>query len=491
MANPTSIQLETQSTRASIKQSLVATSLTQLINFLVRILLPPLYLHAWGVGGYADWLVLASFAFYLSLSNLGGQRFLCNHLTQRYSKGEISVFKIDLNSGLALITTTAIIMLILSGIILYFLPLSHLFKPHYFTIATCKWLLWLLALQILSALVQGALTDVFRSTGHQAYSIMLHNAMSFMQVTLCAISLWLKLPPLIVVTSQIIPVLLLIAFAKSSLSKRFKYDLFHRRYVNYAKAKSFIRPSLDFFGIELSYALSIQGMIVALGIAVGSLQLILFSTTRTIINTMKQILTVFFNASWRELTHFDATDHPKQFQLLFRAILRSSLCTAALIATGLYLFAKPLYTFWLGEKVPFNSQLMNLFLAYGLQSVFWTACANLLMTINKTRYLASIYLLTAISSIPTVALLAHFYTLETAIIGMTIIELALPCWLVPYLCYRYNKQFNGIFFVKEIMPILIGCITIRWESSTIVMVLPLLIFWWYKSLPKKALQHAD
>lgn len=214
----------------------------------------------------------------------------------------------------------------------------------------------------------------------------------------------------------------------------------------------------------------------------------MFATLRTIINMMKQILGVISNASWREMTHYDAVENRDKLRLLFRSIIRTSLTAAVLIATFLYFFAAPLYALWLHHRVPFHQSLMNLFLLYGIEMVFWTACANLLMSTNRHHALARVYLTSATLSLAAAYIGGHYFGLHGVIIGLLIVDLSLPVWLIPYLVFRYDKHFNLLFFLRELFPVLLAMLLIPLLHVSAIIIIPMLLYWWFRGLPLQALK---
>src|SRR5215210_4437181 len=84
-----------------LSKGIGAFSVGQVINLALRVLLPPLFLKAWGADVYGEWLVLSSFVAYLSLTDMGGQMYIFNRLTESYAQGDISLFRRTLHTGLA------------------------------------------------------------------------------------------------------------------------------------------------------------------------------------------------------------------------------------------------------------------------------------------------------------------------------------------------------------------------------------------------------
>ena len=88
--------------RKRLIQGIGANFLGQIINLASRVLLVPLFLTAWGAEVYGEWLLLTSIVAYLSLTDLGGQLYIVNRLTQAYAQGDIPLFRKILHTGLSL-----------------------------------------------------------------------------------------------------------------------------------------------------------------------------------------------------------------------------------------------------------------------------------------------------------------------------------------------------------------------------------------------------
>ncbi len=87
--------------RVRLIKGVGANLVGQSINIVSRLTLPPLFLHAWGVDIYGEWLLLSSFVSCLSLSDMGGQLYVVNRLTQAYTNKDMDLFRTLLRTGLA------------------------------------------------------------------------------------------------------------------------------------------------------------------------------------------------------------------------------------------------------------------------------------------------------------------------------------------------------------------------------------------------------
>jgi len=100
MIRPSGSRIFPGSIRSRLVKGFGANVIGQGLNVASKILLVPLFLQAWGTNVYGEWLVLSSFVAYLSLTDLGGQVYIVNRLTQAYSCQDTQLFRKSLHSGM-------------------------------------------------------------------------------------------------------------------------------------------------------------------------------------------------------------------------------------------------------------------------------------------------------------------------------------------------------------------------------------------------------
>ncbi len=107
-------------------QGVGANFLGQTINLASRVLLVPLFLTAWGAPVYGEWLLLSSIVAYLSLTDLGGQLYIVNRLTQAYAQQDLPLFRKILHTGLGLFLILPLaVFVVFLIVILYSLPVPY------------------------------------------------------------------------------------------------------------------------------------------------------------------------------------------------------------------------------------------------------------------------------------------------------------------------------------------------------------------------------
>ncbi len=469
--------------RKRLIQGIGANFLGQFINLASRVLLVPLFLTAWGAAVYGEWLLLTSIAAYLTLTDLGGQLYIVNRLTQAYALRDLPLFRKILHTGLRLfliIPLAAFVVFV--GVILLFPPGSLL----QITITSPRvvfLVLAILAFQLVFSLPQGILVGVYRAVELLPRGVMLANSMQLATSILIALGLWLQGGLVTIACMQLLPFLVVALVAGWDLNRRFpQFHLLWLREADLSYGLTFIKPSLHFFGIQLAQAFSIQGTVLVVGMALGSVQVVVFSTMRTIINLIRSFFEQISQASWPELTRLDSQHDEEKFFLLFRAIFRSTLIAAVIFMAIFHFWGEDLYHFWLRKTVSYQPRVMDLFLIYMGQLLIWLTCSHPLMAINRHRTLAKMIVVSSTLNIGLAYLGGRQLGLPGVILGMITGDLLLPCWFVPYLLSRYQPRFSAWFFAREIGPLVLSLavlISLPWSAPVVLLGL---LFWWSKCL---------
>jgi O-antigen/teichoic acid export membrane protein len=465
-----------------------ANFLGQLINLASRIVLVPLFLLAWGADIYGEWLLLSSMVAYLSLTEMGAQLYIVNRMTQAYAQRDNDQFCKILHTGLALflIIPIAVFAIFVAGIIaINPATFLHITQTNHRAMVL---VLAILAFQIVISLPQSVLLRVYFAVEMLPRGVMLINLMQLLSLILLAGGLWQRWGMAPIALLQLLPYGLIAATALWDLNRKFpQFKIFSLREADLSLGLSFIKPSLHFFLIQLSQAFSIQGMVLVVGMLMGPIQVVLFSTLRTIVNLIRSFLDQLSHADWPEMTRLDAQGENDKFLALFRVILRSTLVAAVFFIMIFHFYGGHIYNFWLRKTVPFDQPVMDLFLIYMGQFIFWLTCSHPLQAINRHHTLAKFLFMSSLLTLALAYLGGRHLGLPGMVLGMIVGDLVLPCWFVPYLLRGYQAGFSWKFFAAEVAPYggsLLILATVPWLAPVVFL---LLLGWWLRSVPGQIL----
>jgi O-antigen/teichoic acid export membrane protein len=316
---------------------------------------------------------------------------------------------------------------------------------------------------------------------------MLANVVLGLQLLGTAVGLWLGVGLIPIASLQILPYLAVGLFAAVDIHRRFpELGLPSLRDARLSAARQFARPSLHFLSLQLSSALSIQGTALIAGILLGSTQLVLFSTLRTMVNAIKSLLAILGHTAWPEMTRLDAIHDRVNLRRLFRALLRTTMVGSLGCVLILHFFGERVYSLWLKQAVGYQQEYLDLFLIYILQAVFWTACSQVLMAVNAHHGLSKTVLAATVVSVVLSLIGARIAGVGGIIVGLIAGDVLLPLWLVPVLLTRYEPSLRLGFYLQEGgLPLLAFALVYSLPISW-VLVIPVLLLWWLQCLPRAA-----
>jgi O-antigen/teichoic acid export membrane protein len=465
-------------------QGIGANFLGQIINLASRFLLVPLFLLAWGANIYGEWLLLSSMVAYLTLTDMGGATYIGNRMTQAFAHRDHELFRKILHTGLALFLAIPLVVFIVFVTLIFFFnpsPFLHITQTSHRVVIL---VLALLAFQFVISLPQGILIRVYFAAEMLPRGVMLLNLMQFLSLSLVAGGLWLGWSMVPIALLQIIPYGIIAAAALYDLNRRFpQFQVFSLQGADFSFGLSFIKPSLHFFLIQISQAFSVQGIVLVVGMVLGPVQVVLFSTIRTLVNLIRSFFEQVSHAAWPEMTRLDAQQDMDKFLVLFRVILRTTLMASILFITVFHFFGGHIYHFWLRKTVPFEQPVMDLFLIYMGQFIFWLTCSHPLLATNRHQTLAKVLFISSILTIGLAYLGGQHLGLPGIVLGMIVGDLILPFWLVPYLLSGYQPCFSIKFFATEMVPYISSLVIMAVIPWLAPLVFLLLLVWWLRSIP--------
>lgn len=436
--------------RGRILRSMGAGAIGQLLNIVGRLLLVPLFLITWGASTYGEWLILSSAAAWLAMGDLGGQVYFVNRLTAEWARGAREQFEQSLSTGLMLFLLVPAALFALFVVLVLLVPLGRWMGLVITPPVVVTSVLLLLALQIVVALPQGLVFGIYRATGAQATGIMLGNAILGLQFAAIGTVLLAGGGPVEIAIVQLLPTLIVAAWAVRDLQKRLPgIRLFNPAKFNARLAREALRPSLHFLGIQFAQALVIQGSVLVIGRTLGSIEVAIFSTVRTLVNLAKQVLGLVSHSAWPEFTRLAETREYIRLGKLFQTVLRVSMLATIAYMAVMEMAGRQLMDFWLGGGLPYDASIVRMFSIYIILSVFWTLVGNVLMATNRHVAFARWQIATSVLAITLCYIGATYGGLSGGVAGLILGE-ALPlCLIAANLLARQRVGVHPGVIVRE------------------------------------------
>jgi O-antigen/teichoic acid export membrane protein len=297
-----------------ISKLFAAQNATQVISLLTQLLLPPIFLHNYGVTLYGEWLALSAAIGYLSTVNYGIQTYTNMQMTIHYNRGEVKECVEVQSAGLRILLGVfgALALLLL---VIFALPLDlmlHLTISR----AEAQWVLYLLALQILASMLQGFFSGNYMVFGET------HRGVNFSNVVVLVIlgvQAWLVMAHSSfawIAAAQLVITLLSCLFLIVDLRRLAPQIAPTLRYWVPGSLSAILKPSVHYGLLFSSNVLAYQLPVLLMQRVLGPAPVVVYSVTRTVYSMSRRVLFLLTSSIGPEVTiTFGQRDWPKLHRL--------------------------------------------------------------------------------------------------------------------------------------------------------------------------------
>lgn len=416
--------------------------LGQIISLVGRVALVPLYISYWGQELYAYWILLSAVVAYLALADFGGQQYIVMRLTALRARNDREGFETVFQTALAFYVsisvalTILLIILLMAGLVV---PDGKLQVDHAFSV---RIVIGILGTAVITSLPLGLMLGLYRAGGHVAMSYMLTNFMLLAQILMQVAVLVLGGGMIAAASAQLLPQLALMTFVVRDLPFRYtEHTFFSIDKADLSLAKQFIRPSFQFFQVQIAFILSMQGLILIVGAIGSASEVVFFYAARMAANIVKQMLGVISHTVVPEFTRLDAIGGQDALARVFSVGVRVSVILALAIALVIVSFGQEIFNVWLGPEVKYDHSMVYLLFVWTGLSVYVYFSINLLLAVNDQRFVSHVMLPCMAFGLGASYILGNAYGIYGVIIGMASVELVIISGAIQI---RVARRFPGL-----------------------------------------------
>ena len=365
-----------------------ANVMGQGINMFLRIISMPVFLHFWGKELYGEWLILITIPSYLAVSGTGICNVAGNEMVIKKSNGsEKDVLGIYQSIWL-LILIVAILFLFISIALAFFLPIKEMLHLKMISADDIATSIVLLAVYTLWFLQSELLLGAYRAAGIFVKGINFNNLILLTE----NIGLLLVVMFSSSVTSAI-SVYVLIRMAGVTLMyimlrKRERWFGLGIKYASFSTIKQSVSPTLSYLAINVSNAISVQGMITIIGLRLGASAVVSFSVMRTILNSVKQLNSLIYYSVWPEFSTALAINNTALAKRLHRYACQSTFLFTLFNVVILLIFGSQIIQLWTNGKVEIDYPFFLFMLLSMLPNTFYVTSSFVNVSINKMTKIA-------------------------------------------------------------------------------------------------------
>jgi O-antigen/teichoic acid export membrane protein len=404
----------------------------QAVVIVIQLAGVPILLHYWHAELYGAWLILFAIPSYLAMTDLGFSQSAGNDMTARVARGDRAGALAVFQSLSALVLLLAVAGLLLVAAATALLPLGNWMHFAGLSTKAVRWVLWLLAAEMLVRLTDGVIHAGFRATGDYALHLAIYFSTLFTQHASIWLAAALGMGPVAAAAATFLIRALVTPAVALLLVRRHPWLHFGFGQARFTQLRALLRPALANTSLPLAQALNVQGMVLIVGATLGPLAVVTFSTLRTLTRLALQLALTLINAAEPELAAAVGGGNRALLRTLYLHTLRAGVWVAVPAAIGLGLTGGWILQFWTHGKVTMHLQLFGWLLTSAVASVLWYGGLTLLKAANRHLRAAVVYATTAGAAVLLAAvLLKATGNLADAGMSLLLMDIVMAAYALP------------------------------------------------------------
>jgi O-antigen/teichoic acid export membrane protein len=403
-----------------------ANGFSQIVTVIVQLTSVPLLLSCWGVGLYGEWLVLSAIPVYLSMSDFGFGAGVANEMTILVAKGNrrsaLKTFQSVLVLMIIVSATLAMVLVLVSE----YLPWEEWFQFSKLGHSDIVYVILLLGFHILFGLQLSLLEAGFRCDGNYAKGTLFLALLRLIEYLVMFIAVILGGGPVAAALSFLIVRVIGIVGLRLLLRRFCPWITYGYSHASVTTVKRLASPAISFMAFPLGNALSMQGMIMAIGAVLGPVPVVIFSVVRTVSRIALQGMGLINSSVWPELSIAFGKGDLELVRRLHRLSCQLSFWLSNVLIVILLIIGEALIRIWTHGKVEVDYEFFALMMAVISANSFWYTSSVVHAAINKHQRMAGLYLLGTGTSLFLATWLLPIWGLNGAAIAL----LSVDCLMV-------------------------------------------------------------
>ena len=411
--------------------SFLSSWISRISSTIIQLIQVPVFLHFWSVPLYGEWLLINSIPTWLTFSSVGFGTVAGNEMTMLVARhdreGALRVFQ----SCWALISGICMAVILLLSGALYFLPVARLLKFSNISEPDTKWIIFYLGVAVLFSQLEQLLQSAYRSIGRYPYGSMLKSAFSLFAFACTLIPVVLgKGPRATALVFAAINVLGTIFFCLLV-----RHDIpwieFGWNHASVAEIRKLAGPAIAYMAFPIGNALNVGGSVLAVGYALGPIDVVIFSTARTVSRVALQMVQMVNSTFEPEMTLAFGARNIELTRTLHRRACQLALIVAVCIVAAMMSFGPWFLTHWTSHHVPPSRGLLSILLLVVVFYTLWSTSSTLMTSTNQHQRLAVYYMAATSVACVLCYLFARWFGLLGAATSLLIPEAAMNFYVLP------------------------------------------------------------
>jgi O-antigen/teichoic acid export membrane protein len=402
----------------------LASTITQLVQV-------PLFFHFWAASVYGNWLIVSAIPTYLTFSSIGFGNVASNEMTMLNSVGDREGALRVFQSCWWLISMICAAVGLLLVLVLYLVPAASLLNIHAISESDTKWIIFYLGLSVLLGQLEQLMSAAYTCVARYPFGSFLKSVISLAAFCTTMVPIILGYGP----RTMALVYAVANAFGTLTLGLFVRKDMpwieFGWKHAHFSEIRRLASPAFAFMGFPIGIALNLQGTLIAVGYALGPVDVAIFASARTVSRVALQMVQMVNTTFWPELSLAYGAKNVALTRTLHRRACQLALIIALFVVACMMTAGPYFLHHWTGGHVPPSRPLLAILLLVVVVYSLWSTSSTLMVSTNQHQRMAAIYL--AATSLTCVAcfFLARWEGLYGAAAALLISELAMNFYVLP------------------------------------------------------------
>jgi O-antigen/teichoic acid export membrane protein len=398
------------------------------VTLIIQLVSVPLFLTVWGVPTYGEWLVLSAVPTYVALSDLSFSSVAGNLMVMLVAQGR-RADAITLGRRLWSIVTVMTGIAILGAVVIALVFGRSFGNGAAIPASEAQVVLVALFLQVAVGNQYGVLDAWYRAGGRYPTSAALRQLGRLLEFGALMGAVLLGAGPGTAAIAFLAGSVAGFLVSWMVLRRTIPWSTFRPERPHLQTFRELLTPGLAFVAFPIGQALSLQGFTIVIGATLGTVAVVVFSTTRTVTRVALQAMGSINLAIWPELSRSVGSGRLVEARAILRRSVQLALASSLSLVLGLALFGVAIIRWWTHGLVDPPVLLLFILLLVIVANSTWYTLSSVLGATNRHKRLAVVYL-----SGTTVALLAAFplssaFGLEGAAMALLAIDVAMVAYV--------------------------------------------------------------
>ena len=403
----------------------------KLAGAIIQFVQVPIYFHFWATAVYGDWLIVTAIPTQLSFSTIGFGNVASNEMTMLVAAGDRQGALRVFQSCWWLIAIVCAAVGLLLVPVLYFVPVARVLPIHAISESDAKWIIFYLGISVLLGQLEQLKGAAYTCVARYPYGAFVKNMIALAAFAATMVPVVLGYGPR---TAALV-------FAGANITGTLVFGLLMRKdipwikfgwkHARFSEIRRLAMPAFAFMGFPIGNALNLQGTLIAVGYALGPVEVAIFASARTLSRVALQMVQMINSTVWPELSIAYGAGNFDLLRTLHRRACQTALILALFIVACMMTLGPWFLTHWTGGHVPPSRHLLAILLLVVVIYALWSTSSTLATATNLHQRLAAWYIVgTGITVLFTYAL-ARRYGLYGAAASLILSEVIMNIYVLP------------------------------------------------------------